>query len=93
MARSQQSSDKKAAKKVKEQDAGEGKLLSYLRRAGTRKGIMGDSKPWLYIGAATWAFRLLRRLAKQKPEILLLEELKPGQRIIVANDRSTVDVG
>jgi hypothetical protein len=85
--------DKKAAKKVEKGEGAEGKLLSYLRRSGTRKGFMGDSKPWLYIGAATWAFRLLRRLAHQKPEILLLEELKPGERIIVSNNRPTVDAG
>jgi hypothetical protein len=85
--------DKKAAKKAEKAQGSEGRLLSYLRRSGTRKGFMGDSKPWLYIGAATWAYRLLRRLAQRNPEILLLEELKPGQRIIVANDRPTVDVG
>ncbi len=85
--------NKKAAKKVAKGEGSEGKLLSYLRRSGTRKGFMGDSKPWLYIGAATWAYRLLRRLAQRKPEILLLEELKPGQRIIVSNNRPTVDVG
>ncbi|MDQ6697327.1 MAG: hypothetical protein M3Z46_07700 [Actinomycetota bacterium] len=84
--------DKKAAKKLSKGDGTEGKVLTYLRRSGTRKGFMGDSKPWLYIGAATWGYRLLRRLAKRKPEILLLEELKPGQRIIVSNDRPTVDV-
>lgn len=85
--------DKKAAKQVEKAEGAEGKLFSYLRRAGTRKGFMGDSKPWLYIGAATWAYRLLRRMAHRKPEILLLEELKPGQRIIVSNNRPTVDVG
>ncbi len=84
--------DKKAAKKLSKGDGTEGKVLTYLRRSGTRKGFMGDSKPWLYIGAATWGYRLLRRLAKRKPEILLLEELKPGQRIILSHDRPTVDV-
>lgn len=85
--------NKKAAKKAGEGEVSEGKLLSYLRRTGTRKGFMGDSKPWLYIGAASWAIRLLRRMAQRKPEILLLEELKPGQRIIISNNRKTVDVG
>ncbi len=85
--------DKKAKKKVKQQDYPEGKLLSFLRRSGTRKGILGDSKPWLYVGAASWGYRYLRRMARRKPEILLLEELKPGQRIIVSNSRPTVDAG
>ncbi len=85
--------DKKTAKRVAKEETTEGKLLAYLRRSGTRKGFMGDSKAWLYIGAATWAYRLLKRLAVRKPEVLLLEELKPGERIIVSNDRSTVDVG
>ena len=85
--------NKKVEKKVKEHEVTEGKLLAFLRRSGTRQGIMGDSKPWLYIGAASWGFRLLRRMAHQKPEILLLEELKPGERIIISNSRPTVDVG
>ena len=93
MAGSKSGTDKSAQKKLKKHDVSEGKLLAFLRRSGTRKGIMGDSKPWLYIGAATWGFRLLRRLANRKPDVLLLEELKPGQRIIVSNNRPTVDVG
>ena len=74
-------------------DFAEGRLLSYLRRTGTRRGFVGGSKPWLYIGAASWAIRTLLRMARRKSEIILLEELKPGQRIIIANDRPTVDAG
>jgi hypothetical protein len=93
MARARRKVDKKAAKQVEQGERTEGRLLAYLRRTGTRKGFMGDSKPWLYIGAASWAFRLLRRMSHRKPEILLLEELKPGERIIISNSRPTVDVG
>jgi hypothetical protein len=75
------------------QDIPEGTLLAYLRRRSTRKGIIGDSRPWLYIAAATWVIRLLRRTAFRKPEILVLEELKPGERIIISNSRPTVDSG
>jgi hypothetical protein len=81
------------AKLAKAQDDREGRLLGYLRRSGTRKGFFGDSKPWLYIGAASWAFRLVRRFARRRPEILLLEELKPGERVIISRGRPTVDVG
>ena len=70
---------------------GEGRLISYLRRTGVRRGFVGGSKPWLYIGATSWAIRTLLRMARRKSEVILLEELKPGQRIIIANDRPTVD--
>ena len=85
--------NKKLANELQKQEVPEGRMLGYLRRRGTRKGFLGDSKPWLYIGTAAWAFRLLRRVARRRAEVLLLEELKPGQRIIISNNRPTVDVG
>ncbi|HEY4376344.1 MAG TPA: hypothetical protein VGM93_04265 [Acidimicrobiales bacterium] len=68
-------------------------LLRRLERTGVRKGLFGESKAWLYIGTGLWTLRTIRRLAERKPEILLSEELKPGQRLIIANGRATIDQG
>jgi hypothetical protein len=67
--------------------------MRMLERTGIRKGIFGDSKAWMYVGTGLWTIRFLRRLAERKPEVLLREELKPGQRMIIANGRATIDEG
>lgn len=84
--------DTKTAKQLRGGDVREGAMVSFLRRHSIRKGFMGESKPWLYIGAATWGYRMLRRMARRRAQVVLFEELKPGQRIIISNDRPTVDV-
>jgi hypothetical protein len=67
-----------------------GGLLRTAERAGLRKGLNG-SKPWFYVGTGLWTLRTVRRLAERKTEILVSETLEPGQRIIIANGRITVD--
>ena len=67
-----------------------GGLLRNAERVGLRKGFNG-SKPWFYLGTGLWTLRTVRRLGERKSEILVSETLKPGQRIIVANGRVTVD--
>jgi hypothetical protein len=68
-------------------------MLKRLQRLGVRRGLGGGGKGWFYIGIASWGLRTLQRMAAREPEILLREEIKPGQRINIANDRATVDVG
>lgn len=65
--------------------------LRAVERIGVSRGIFGNSKGWMYVGGGLWTLRTIRRLAQRKPEILLREELAPGQRIIIANDRLTLD--
>ena len=67
-------------------------LFRRAERAGLRKGF-GGSKPWLYVGTGLWTLRTVRRLGERKPEILVSETLKPGQRVIIANGRATIDDG
>jgi len=68
-------------------------MLRRLQRMGLRRGVFGTSTPWLYIGAASWAIRTLRRMAARKPEVLLHEELEPGQRLVITNRGATVEDG
>ena len=67
-----------------------GGLLRTAERAGLRKGLNG-SKPWFYVGTGLWTLRTIRRMGERKTEILVSETLKPGQRIVIANGRLTVD--
>lgn len=66
-------------------------LFRTAERLGINRGLFGGSKPWFYVGTGLWTLRTVRRLAARKSEILLSEELKPGQRLVIANGRATLD--
>lgn len=66
-------------------------LLRTAERLGIARGVFGASKGWLYVGTGLWTLRTVRRMAERKPDILLSEELKPGQRLVIANDRASLD--
>lgn len=67
--------------------------LGTLRKVemhGFRKARSGN-KNWMYIGTALWTLRTVRRLAEHREELLISEQLKPGERIIISNARPTLD--
>ena len=67
--------------------------LGVLRRVeahGMRLG-RGGSKNWLYVGTGLWTLRTIRRMAERREEILISEPLRPGQRLIIANNRPTAE--
>ena len=68
-----------------------GGLLRMAERAGIARGVFGTSKGWFYVGTGLWTLRTVRRLAARQPEILLSEELRPGDRLVIANGRATLD--
>lgn len=55
--------------------------LGRLSRMGFTRGVLGGSRPWLYIGLAATTTRALRRLARASPRTVLLEELEPGEAL------------
>ncbi len=62
-----------------------------LRRLALRRGVFGGSRAWLGLGIATWGYGKLRRAANREEQVVWRERLAPGQRVIVANHRRTVD--
>lgn len=68
-----------------------GGLLSLVQRQGIYRGFLGDSRGWMVLGAGAWSLRTVKRMAERKPEILLREEIKPGQRLVIANGRATIE--
>lgn len=68
-----------------------GGVLRTLESAGVSRGVFGASKGWFYIGTGLWTIRKVRSLGQRKPEILLAEVLRPGQRMIIANGRATIE--
>ena len=59
-------------------------MFKYLRRRATIKGPLGGSREWTLVWAALLAVRVLRRLTKPKPEILLTQEIKPGESLLIS---------
>ena len=67
-----------------------GGVLRLAERTGLRKGMSG-SKGWFYVGTGLWTLRTVRRLAERKTEILVSERLAPGERIVIANGKATIE--
>ncbi|MBI2710753.1 MAG: hypothetical protein HYX34_13830 [Actinobacteria bacterium] len=71
--------------------AGEGRALGLLRRTGFRKGVLGGSRGWTAAFVGVWGYRQLKRLAKREEEVVFRSELKPGERLVIANGRAAID--
>ncbi len=67
-----------------------GGLLRTAERAGLRRGV-GGSRGWFYLGTSLWTLRTIRRMAARRSEVLLSEELRAGDRLVIANGRATID--
>jgi hypothetical protein len=63
-------------------------VLRRIEHLGMSRGRRG-SKTWLYVGTGLWTLRTVRRLADRREEILISEPLRPGERLIIANNRPT----
>ena len=57
---------------------------SRLRREGVERGILGDNYAWTAIAAATWALRGYQ-IASRRDEQIVVEELQPGEELIVSH--------
>jgi hypothetical protein len=57
-------------------------LARRLVRRGLRDGLIGGSTVWAVVGAAAWLARLLLR--REEP-LVVREDLKLGERIVVAH--------
>ena len=58
-------------------------MLRYLYRRAQLKGLFGGSRPWTIVWAALLGARLLRRVLRDKPEILYSEELAEGESLVI----------
>lgn len=68
-----------------------GRLVTMARRTGVRKGVLGGNRAWLAVAIATWGWTKFKQVSERQAEVVLSEELEPGQRIVIANGRATVD--
>ena len=66
-------------------------ILPRLQRTGLRKGFSQGNSTWLAIGVGAWGLRKLHSMSQRQTEILIREELKPGERMIIANGTATIE--
>lgn len=64
-------------------------MLSRLLRIGVRKGLMGGSRRWLFMGLLAGLGKLLARMAKSQREVVYREELKPGETVVIDHQAAT----
>lgn len=54
-----------------------------LKRRALREGILGGSFAWRLVAVAVFGLPLLRRVTGRHPETVLIEELRPGERMVI----------
>ncbi len=57
-------------------------MLKSLVRIGFSRGL-GGSRGWLALGVTAGGLRLLHRLATRDAKVVYLEELHPGQSLVI----------
>jgi len=57
-------------------------MLKSLVRIGFARGI-GGSRGWLAVGVVGGGLRMLRKMAKREADVVYLEELRPGQSLVI----------
>jgi hypothetical protein len=57
-------------------------MLKSLVRLGFARGI-GGSRAWLAIGFTAGGLQLLKRAVKREPDVVYVEELHPGQSLVI----------
>lgn len=57
-------------------------MLKSLTKIGFARGI-GGSRGWLALGMTAGGLHMLRRAVKREPDVVYLEELHPGQSMVI----------
>jgi hypothetical protein len=57
-------------------------MLKTLIRVGFSRGL-GGSRGWLALGMTAGGLHMLRKAVKREPDVVYLEELHPGQSLVI----------
>ena len=57
--------------------------VSYLKRTGFRRGVVGNDRRWLAVWAGVTVAGFVRRRLGRREEVVLQEELEPGQTLVI----------
>jgi hypothetical protein len=53
--------------------------IAVLHRNALRKGVLGGSRPWMFVGVLIWVPRVAFRLLARQERVVAVEKLTPGQ--------------
>lgn len=61
-------------------------MLRFLVRTGIRRGLIGGSRGWAVVGGFAIAVRAFRRVSSAQPETVFLEQLAPGESLLIRRE-------
>ena len=59
-------------------------MPGYLYRRAQMRGLFGGSRPWTIVWTVLLGARLLRRVFRDKPDIVFSEELADGETLVIS---------
>lgn len=60
--------------------------IRLIKRKGITAGLFGGSRGWLALGGIVWFFGRVKSIfGFGEPEPVFIEDLKPGQRLVIAH--------
>lgn len=60
-------------------------MIAFVRRRALLRGAFGGSREWTAVWALLLAVRLVRRLTRDTPEVVLSETLRPGEALLLSS--------
>ena len=61
-------------------------MAAALRRVGFRKGVLGGNRALLVVWMVLTGIKLLKRLGGHEEQVVFSEELKPGEKLLIAHE-------
>lgn len=61
-------------------------LLSEARRSAITKGLLGGSRPWLFLGLFAWTIRGLQWALRPSPQTVYKGRLQVGDTLMIRHD-------
>lgn len=52
-----------------------------LSKTAFKKGVIGGSTGWTWLGVAIWTVRFIRWLGRREPQVVYSERLRPGRSV------------
>jgi hypothetical protein len=64
------------------------RIISVGLKRGWRQGVLEGNRSWLVVGGVALTLRLLQRMAGKEEKVVYREQLRPGETLVIAHDRT-----
>ncbi len=65
----------------------QGRILRFVSRMGVARGFLGGSRAWTLVATVVFSIRAMKKLLGGTPDIAYSEQLRPGDCLVITNDR------